>query len=329
MDTTLDLSRWREPPRGVRYRRWTIVTTGLRTMLRARFFRILLALSWSAGVMIAALGFAFSQSLASGGWLESLAQRLGPRFEAVNAMLGGFVALYPDVVVGGVYTLIFWLHSFVGLWLSLVGLTVLVPRLITRDRASNALTIYLSRPLTTTDYLLGKLGMIVAVIVLTWTGPLLCGWLLGMLFATSTDFIVHSMAPLTRALLFNAIALVALAAIALGVSALSRTSRNTILLWVGLWFVAGTVAAPPAAPVWLRRASFTRDLSEVRQEVLRLDTALTNAATKLPLLDQHFAGNLERAGGKATPTDFGGALAALGGFVALSSFVFFRRLRPE
>ena len=329
METTLDLSRWRELPRGSAYRRWTIISTGLRLLLRTKFFKLLVAVAWIAGLLIAVLGFAFSQSVATGGWLETFATHLGPRAEALVSALGGFVVLYPDICVRGVFTLIFWIHSFLGLWLSLIALTVMVPRLITRDRASNALIVYLSRPLTTADYLLGKLGMITGVIVLVWTGPLLFGWLLSMAFATDRDFIVYSFAPLLRALLFNGIGLVSLATIALGVSALSRTSRNTVILWVGLWLIFGMVASPPQAPHWIRRGSFTQDLSEVRQRVLRLDSALADAGNKLPLLDQRFADSLTRAGEKAQADDFSGALAGLAGLVALSSFVFFRKLRPE
>ena len=329
MDVTLDLSRWRAAPRGVGYRRWSIVWTGLQLLLRLRFFKVLLGVAWSAGLAIAALGFTFSQSIASGGWLENLATKFGPRAEALYAALGGVVTMYPDVCVGTIFTLIFWLHSFLGLWLTLIALTAMIPRLITRDRASNALTIYLSRPLTTTDYLLGKLGTIVGVIVLVWTGPLLVGWLLSMLFATDRDFIVYSLAPLSRALLFNAIALVALAAISLGISAMARTSRATVGLWAGLWIVFGMMAAAPRTPEWIKRSSFTRDLSEIRQEVLRLDAALTEAGSKLPLLDQRFAENLTRAGTRAEAHDFNGALAALGIFVVGSSFVFFRKLRPD
>jgi hypothetical protein len=122
---------------------------------------------------------------------------------------------------------------------------------------------------------------------------------------------------------------VTLAAIALGVSAVSRTSRNTTILWIGLWLIVGAIAKPPGAPTWFKRASFTHNLGEVRQGVLRLDTALTNAAENLPLIDQRFARNLGSAGKKAATNDFNGALASLGVFVVLSSFVFLRKLRPE
>lgn len=329
MDTTLDLSRWRETPRGIAYRRWSIVATGVRLLLRMRFFKIIVGAGWAAGAGIAAFGFLFSQSVSTGGWLETLASHASARLQALVTVLGGFMTLYPDICVGGTFTLVFWAHSIVALILTLVALTVVLPRLVTRDRASNALTIYLSRPLTTVDYLLGKLGVIVATILLVWTGPLLVGWLLTMLFATNRDFVVYSLAPLSRALLFNGIALAALAAIALGVSAISRTSRATMSLWIGLWLLCGAFAAPPHAPDWLRRASFSHDLNEVRQRVLRLDTALTSAAQNLPLLDQQFAANLARAGERAQPADFNGAVGALGVFVLLSSFVFARKLRPE
>lgn len=329
MDASLDLSRWREAPRGVNYRRWIIASAGLRQLTRLRFFKILLAVSWVAGGAIALLGFAFAQSIADGGWLETLAANIGPRFQAVVSALGAFVLLYPDIVIGGFYTLIFWLHSFVGLWLSLVALTVVLPRLITRDRATNALTVYLSRPLTSTDYLLGKLGTIVGVLALVWTGPLVFGWLLSVATAPSTDFVAYSFRPLLNALLFNAIALVALAAIALGVSAISRTSRNTLVVWIGLWIVLGFITVGPRTPLWLQRSSFTHNLTEVRAGILRPDAALLTAAQELPLTNRQFADSLARAGNRTQASDFTGALAALGGFVVLSSFVFLRRLRPE
>ncbi len=329
MDSRPDLSRWREKPRGVAYRRWTIIYTGLRLLFRTRFFKVLLSSAWMGGVLIAAAGFVFSQSLASGGWLENLATKAGPRSEAVFTMVTGLVTLFPDIVVHGIFTVIFWLHSYLGLWLSLLALTALVPQLITRDRGSNALIVYLSRPLTSTDYLLGKLGIIVGVLVLVWTGPLLCGWLLSMLFATDRDFIIYSFSPLLRALLFNGIGLVSLAAIALGVSALGRQARTTVAVWIGLWIILGTIAGPPVTSIWIKRASFTHDLSEARQTVFKLDTALSDAAAKLPLIDQKFVSNMAKAGEKAAATDSNGSLAGLGVFVVISSFVFLRKLRPE
>lgn len=329
MEASLDLSRWRGTPRGVTYRRWVIASAGVRQLLQLRFFKILLAVAWVGGALIALLGFAFAQTVADGGWLETLAASISPRMQAVASVVGAFILLYPDVCIGGFYTLVFWLHSFVGVWLSLAALTILLPRLITRDRATNALTVYLARPLTSADYLLGKLGTIVGVLAVVWTGPLVFGWLLSLITVPNLDFVVHSFRPLLNALLFHAIALVALAAIALGVSAITRTSRNTIIVWIGLWVVLGFLTLERGAPLWLQRASFTRNFTEVRSGILRPDQALITASEDLPITNRQFADSLQRAGNRTQATDFNGALFALGGFVLLSSFVFLRRLRPE
>ncbi len=92
---SLDLSRWREAPRGIGYRRWSIVATGLRQLLRTRFFKFVLSVAWSAGLMIAVAGFVFSQSVADGGWLQDIAVRFGPRTEALFKVLSGLVAMFP------------------------------------------------------------------------------------------------------------------------------------------------------------------------------------------------------------------------------------------
>ena len=143
MEPALDLRRWQEKPAGVAYRRWVIVSTGLRQLMRTRFFRILLFLAWTAGVLMAAAGFLFTQSLASGGWLESWATSLGPKPQAFVSAFCALVLLYPDICIGGLFTAVFWVQSLIGLWLCLIALSTVVPRLITQDRASNALTIYL------------------------------------------------------------------------------------------------------------------------------------------------------------------------------------------
>lgn len=329
MENSLNLSRWRERPKGVGYRRWAIISTGIRHLFRFRLFVILLVTAWIAGVAIALLSFSVTQSVGSGGWLEDYAVRFGPRMEALVTALGGLMALFPDICISGLFTFLFWLHSFVGLGLSLIALTLLVPRLIARDQASNALTIYLSRPLTSTDYLLGKLGIVAGVLLLLWTGPLVAGWGLSMALAPEWDFVRYSTTPFLQGLLFNGIALVVLAAVALGVSALNRTVPPTIILWVSLWLIAGTMATLPKSPQWLQRASFSRDLSEIRQSVFRLDTVLADAAENLPLLNTYLERNLRDTSARAQPRDTEGAVAGLAALTLLSSAVFLRKLKPE
>lgn len=329
METTLDFTRWTEKPLGVAYRRWVIASTGMRQLFATKFFRGLLLVAWTAGLLMAVAGFLFSQSVATGGWLETFAARLGPRPEAIVSAFCAFVLLYPDIIVRGLYTMIFWGHASLGLGLSLVALTAVVPRLVTRDRASNALTIYLARPLTSLDYLLGKFGIILGILLVVWTGPLLFGWILSVLFAPDRVFIVYSLVPLGRALLFNLVGLVVLAAIALGVSSATKTARNTTLLWIGLWIVAGAIANIPTTPGWVRHASFSYDLRQLRGEIFRPDEVLAEAAKSLPMMDRNVTDNLSEASRVLETESVTGPAVGLAVLVGLSCVVFFRRLRPE
>lgn len=330
METALDLSRWTEKPRGVGYRRWVIMSAGLRQVLAIRFFKAVILVAWLPALAIAAVSYLSAQAVTPGSWIYQLAADGGPKqMLATLKALTGFVTLYPDVCIGGSYTVLFWAHSFFGLGLCLVALTVVVPQLITRDRASQALIIYLSRPLTSTDYLLGKFGIIVGLLLMLWTGPLLTGWLLGMMLSGDSDFLVYSLPPLLRALEFNAIALVVLAPLALGVSALTRNSRATMALWVALWLLVGTLAQIPDAPNWLRHASFSYNLNQVRLEVLPVTDAFADAAEQLPLLDPSTKRDFARAAERTRSEHFPGAVIGLGVIVALASSVFLRRLRVE
>lgn len=329
MDATLDLSRWREAPLGVMHRRWAIVSAGLRQLLRTKFFRIMLFLAWGAALAMAAAGFLFTQSIATGGWLETFVADKGARAQAIVSAFTAIVLVYPDILIGGLFSVLYWMHSYAGLMLSLITLSTIVPNLVTRDRASNALAIYLSRPLTSIDYLLGKLGIIVGVLVLLWTGPLVASWITSMAFATDSDFFTYSLEPLGRALLFNAVGLVALASVALGVSSLSRSTKTTIFLWIGIWPLAFSIAYFPTTPDWLSALSFHYDLNELRGSIFRIEDVFTDAAEALPLVDRNITEGLRHMANDVrvgTLTTIIGGLAAL---ILASLVVLFRRLRPE
>lgn len=329
MEPAFELTRWDEKPLGIAHRRWAITSTGLRQLFRLRFFRILVYLAWLAGIVTATAGFLFSQSIATGGWLETTAATFGPRAEAIASAFTAMVLLYPDIVVHGLYSFLFLLLSRTTLFLSLVAMTIVVPRLVTRDRASNALTIYLSRPLTSFDYLIGKFGIVVGVLLVIWTGPLLLAWLLGVLFAPDTVFISHSMLPLGRALLFNLIGLVVIAAIAFCISSLAKTATRTVLMWIGAWILVGMIAQFPGIPGWFRHVSFTYGLEHAEIALFKLEEIVTRAAGVIPIYGDDVRRAVDIFNQHAQLPSLGSSLTGLAILVGLSSLIFFRRFRPE
>lgn len=328
-EPSLDFNRWNEPRRGVNARRWVILSTGLRQLMRLRFFKLLMILAWTAGVLVAVAGFAFTQTLSEDGWLARLAISAGPRPAAVMQAVSALLLLYPDILVSGMFKAIFWAHSHIGLLLSLVALTILVPQLITRDRSSQALTIYLARPLTSRDYLIGKFGIIVGVLLALWTGPLLLGWLLSLLFAPDLVFARYSLGAMSEALAFNGICLVVLASIAFGVSALGKTAASARLWWIGLWILMSIIAGHPNLPDWVRHASFSYDLKLMRDEVFSMDSVLTDAAEIMPMLNADLASEMNQVSTFLGTDNTGGVVTALAIMVIGSSLLFLRRIKPE
>jgi len=329
LPTTLELSRWREKPEGLAHRRWAIASLGIKRVMRLKFFRLLLILAWGSALAVAGIAFSFGQAVATGGWLESFAAHFGPRVTAIASSTGALILLYPDICVGGLFTLLFWVQAGVSMVLCLVALTLVIPGLITRDRSSHALTIYLSRPLTTVDYLLGKLGIIIAALAVLWTGPLLVSWVLAMLLSPNLDFLTYSLGPLGHALLFNAVALVVLASIALGVSASAHSSSRAVLAWLGAWLILGVIANLGHSPTWLRDMSFSYDLDQIRRSLFQPGAALVRAAAELPMLNSDLAKHLHNAGENISPHGTGQAVAGLVLLTFAGSLVFLQKLRPE
>ncbi len=326
----LDYERWDGRRLGVVARIWAISSAGLRQLWGYRFFKVLLFLAWVGGVFIATTGFLISQTLAEGGWLAELAIKGGPRAEAVVRAISALLLVYPDLLVTGFFKAIFWAHSELALLLNLAAMALLVPQLITRDRASHALTIYLSRPLTARDYLLGKLGVIIGVIMLLWTGPLLGGWLLAMVLSPDGVFFSYSLAALGVALAFNAVSLVVVSALALGVSAIARTAAKARLAWIGLWIVMSGIAAHGTVlPSWLRHLSFVSDLHLLRDEIFAMQTTLLDAAAVVPLLNPRFADDLLEAANQVGTDELGGVITMLVIMIGGALALVWGRIKPE
>ena len=329
MNKPLDLSRWRERPLGLVYRIRTMILAGIRRESKTRLFRWLLILGWLGAFCLALAAYLFNRTLSEGGLLEQFAGFFGVKGKAAFQIFEGFLALYPDVCIGGFFNLLFSTYSKAALLLSLLAITTMVPRLIAPDRASNGLTVYLSRPLTSTDYLLGKLGILTSVLGLLWTGPMIVGWLVSLALTPSLESAAYSLAALKTALLFNGIALVSLSAIALGVSALSTKGRNTQLAWLALWLLPGVLTMTAPNSDWLRRASFKRNLDQARLGLFQSQSVYTTVADKLALLNQDTRTALRDMGQDARAQDFRGALLSLTALSAASFLVLLRKLRTE
>lgn len=111
--------------------------------------------------------------------------------------------------------------------------------LIASDRQSNALQLYLSKPITRLDYIGGKLlSLAVFLAAVTWV-PAMLLFVLQILFSGSLDFLVNH-PRLLPAITIAAGLQVTLAAMTMvALSSLSRSRRFAAMLYAGLVIFAG------------------------------------------------------------------------------------------
>lgn len=119
----------------------------------------------------------------------------------------------------------------------LFALAVVAAGALARDLDAGALTFYFSKPITRTGYALGKLATPVLVGLSVTVGPLLVVWLLGVAFLP--DVLLPNSAGLLLLRAVGAGALVTLAAslVAVGISALTRSTNVAAGSWVALVLV--------------------------------------------------------------------------------------------
>jgi ABC-2 type transport system permease protein len=213
--------------------RWLAITRqGVRHGMKGRFLRYILIVSW-----LPAIGLALMLCL----W--GLAER---KFDAVMPVLNILVSLElldPRVLADPKhYRVVVWTLSYnhfllAELYLSMLLVLLVGPRLISQDLRFNALPLYFSRPLRRIDYFLGKLGIVVAFLGMVAIVPSLIAYALGLLFSLDITIIRDTFPILLSSIAYGLVIAVSAGLFILALSALSRSSRYIALFWLVILLV--------------------------------------------------------------------------------------------
>ncbi|MCE9559725.1 MAG: ABC transporter permease [Armatimonadetes bacterium] len=206
------------PLGGVSKRWWAIAKYQIKKQVKNRFLWVLMAASgWYYAIMIIIFFF-----------LEQMAVNNGPQGEQA---LKGFLA---NIVWKDQFLLGF---SF-GQFLFFVMTWILGAASIANDNRANALLVYLSKPCTKADYLLGKWLGIFLPLLLMQLIPTLFFWLYGMTsfasygFVGAAGWLILKMIPI--AVLGSALS----ASVILGVSSMFNQGRIAGIVFAGLYMVS-------------------------------------------------------------------------------------------
>ena len=113
---------------------------------------------------------------------------------------------------------------------------------IAADNRANALLVYLSKPITRIDYLLGKwMGIFLLLFALALI-PALCMYLFFLTAYWSDDFLKQNPTLLWRLLLASCIPAAIHSSLILGISAWSKNPRTAGAVYAALYFILNTFA---------------------------------------------------------------------------------------
>ncbi len=145
--------------------------------------------------------------------------------------------------------------------------------LIAHDRRANALQIYLSKPVTRVEYVIGKLAILTTwLLLVTWV-PAILLLLVQIMFAGNMEFFRSNLYLFPAITVFSFVQIVTVSTAMLALSSLSNSSRYVGILYAALLFFSQAlfgVLQFVAGNTRLSWISVPFDLNQVGDAIFRL-----------------------------------------------------------
>ena len=321
---------WNGTVENIWVRRATVARHTMRSCLRGKVIRILVVIPWVLALMAATVYFGIGQILVPEGLMTPLINLMGPQMQTLADGITAWLALYPDITVRAVAKFLTSYLAGLTQTVSFIIITLIIPRLLTRDIASHAIVVYSSRAISRFDYLASKLAGLLGILTLSWLGPVLTAWFLGNVVAPDWAFFWHSRAALINAILFIAPSMVVVALVALAISAPSAKGRIAVGVWLAFWLL--TLPLVPIAKIsqgWLAHFSISFNLDRLSVAIFSPFQDFADARDSLPFFNSVF-GNLpaDRIQEWGTANAMGPAIG-LAVMAGLAVLILFRRIQAR
>ncbi len=217
-----------------------IASTGIRLAWKSRWLRRVIFFAWSPALVFAIGFFAFEQAMDEGllGGGRQIPRRLdgfGMIGSLVAETLGGGLS-DPEQARRGVWSrlLLAFMRAPQAVLLAVV-VGLVAPRLIAGDLRAKAWLVYFTRPVSRVDYLLGKVGVLAAIVSLVTLLPALVLWVVGVVVSPSVWVAVATWDLPLRILAAAAAVTIPTVLLALAFSSLTAESRFAAFAWFATW----------------------------------------------------------------------------------------------
>ena len=132
-------------------------------------------------------------------------------------------------------------HSQPVVMMLIVGL--IAPPLISQDVRSRAFLLYFSRPLSRSEYILGKAVTVWTYLSLITTIPALALYVVGVLLSPELDVVLHTWDLPLRILWASVILMVPTTMLAMMLSSMTQESRYAAFAWFAIWILGAAAYA--------------------------------------------------------------------------------------
>ncbi|MEM9588690.1 MAG: ABC transporter permease subunit, partial [Planctomycetota bacterium] len=211
-----------------------VARSGIALIWRKRWLRTMLMLAWLP-ILVPALGlFAFEYSST-----EPQMQRM-----AVNMIRGPMqrpelaqqIVDDPQGARHEVWsTLILTYFRYPQLFAMVLLIGLIAPRLISYDLRTKAYLMYFSRPLSPSQYILGKSAVIWFLLGMIATLPAMLLYLVGVLLSPNLSVVLETWDIPPRIVAASAVLMIPTTALAVAYSSLTSESRYATFAWFATW----------------------------------------------------------------------------------------------
>ena len=217
-----------------------IATTGIRLAWKSRWLRRVILFAWSPALVFAGGFFAFEQAIdegaiGAGGNVSRRLDGFGLFGSLLAESLGGSLD-DPEQARRTVWSrlLLAFMRAPQAVLLAVV-VGLVAPRLIAGDLRAKAWLVYFTRPVSRTDYVLGKVGVLAAIVGLVTLVPALTLWLVGVLVSPSVWVAVATWDLPLRIFAAAAAVTIPTVLLALAYSSLTAETRIAAFAWFATW----------------------------------------------------------------------------------------------
>ncbi len=241
---------------GTRTLRWLpMVRYHVQLALKRKLVWLILLVAMLPALMFSAVIYFSSDSVREGSRLDDVAamgmavgavengpvdivlrQVLGPGQEDRSQMPLSTADKYRLVTSHGLFLFLLWPQTFIVMLVA----SAIGANLIAQDIRSNALEIYLTKPITPLDYVLGKVSVVALFIMLTTFVPAMI--VFSVAAASWQGFLDVTWPVIPRLFAACGLAAIVNSVVILGLSSLAKSGRYATVIWFAMGFITSASA---------------------------------------------------------------------------------------